>query len=649
MKEYQLSSALIPNNDSGPKGLSKNRNSRILSPIYLLNMNEHEYSAIFDILLKSSSTCSLMVNLDGKIIRFNDAYAKLIGYTAEEIRQKDFTVYVTDTAYEREVGFIDRLLIGEKSDIKFRSSRLTKDGRVLQVEVTAILFRDSENKPEFVLKRIEDITSEVQSDEISKNQLFYLQTMLEEIPLRIYFKDKQSRFITNSRSHILSLGCNSFEEVKGKTDFDFFNLEHAQQAFDDEQYIMATGKTINKEESMTLKDGVLRWGQTIKAVLRDVNGEVTGTYGISRDITELKMAQLNMEKLNEELSLKNAQLESTLDELGKTQNKLIFSEKMAALGSLIGGIAHEINTPLGAIKASSTNINDVVEKINVDLPWLINHATSEEINWLFNLINESDARDISVFSKEERQKKRDLTTLLEDNNIENALVIADTIVTLRLNKSDEEYLSLLSLPNAQSLLQMLKVLFSLKRNANNIFVSVEKASNVVRALKSYIHKNNTGAKESANLTETLETVLILTASMLKHSKTEIVTHFESIPMIFCRQDEICQVWTNLIANAVQAMGEGGTLEIGIRRMEPEYIQAWFKDTGSGISEEAATHIFEPYFTTKAAGIGTGMGLDLSRQIIEHHFGRIYFESEEGKGTTFFVEIPLNQDQKLPTK
>lgn len=624
-----------------------NRNSRILSPFYILNMNEHEYSAIYDILLKNSSTCSLMVNLEGKIIRFNDAYAKMIGYTAEEIRQKDFTVYVSDSAYEREIGFIDRLLNGEKSDIKFRSSRLAKDGRVLQVEVTAILFRNAEKQPEFVLKRIEDITSEVQSDEISKNQLFYLQTMLAEIPLKIYFKDKESRFITNSQTHIKALGCNSFEEVRGKTDFDFFDAQHAQQAFDDEQYIMSTGKTINKEERTTLKNGAPKWSQTIKAVLRDVNGEVTGTYGISRDITELKMAQENMEKLNEELSAKNEELESTLDELGKTQNKLIFSEKMAALGSLIGGIAHEINTPLGAIKASSTNINDVVEKINVDFPWLINNASKEEINWLFKLINESDARDISVFSKDERQKKRDLTSLFEENNIDNALVIADTIVSLRLNKTNEEYLSLLRLPNAQNLLQTLKVLFSLKRNANNIYVSVEKASHVVRALKSYIHKNNTGAKESANLTETLETVLILTASMLKHTKTEVLTHFESIPMIFCRQDEICQVWTNLITNAVQAMGEGGKLEIGIRTMEPEYIQAWFKDSGSGISEEAAKHIFEPYFTTKAAGIGTGMGLDLSRQIIENHFGRIYFESEVGKGTTFFVEIPLNQDQKLP--
>ncbi len=608
-------------------------------------MNEHEYGLIYDILLKNSSTCSLMVDLNGKIIRFNDAYANLIGYTAEEIRHKDFSVYVSDSAYDREIGFIDQLLHGEKSDIKFKSSRLTKSGNVVQVEVTAILFRDTEKKPEFVLKRIEDITSEVQSDEISKNQLFYLQTMLEEIPLKIYFKDTKSRFITNSRTHINALGCKSFDEVKGKTDFDFFDQSHAQQAYDDEQYIMSTGKTINKEEPMTLKDGVPRWSQTIKAVLRDVNGEVTGTYGISRDITEIKNAQEGMKLLNEQLTSKNQELENTLEELSRTQNKLIFAEKMAALGSLIGGIAHEINTPLGAIKASSTNINDVVEKINVDLPWLINHASADEINWLFNLINESDARDVSVFSKEERQKKRDLTALFEQNDIENASGIADTIVSLRLEKTHEELLTLLRLPNAQSLLQMLKVLFSLKRNANNIFISVEKASIVVRALKSYIHKNNSGAKESANLADTIENVLILTANNLKHSKTEVVTHFENVPLLFCRQDEICQVWTNLITNAIQAMENGGILDIGIKMSDSEHILAWFKDSGCGMSKETATRVFEPYYTTKATGIGTGMGLDISKQIVENHHGRIYFETEEGNGTTFFVEIPLNQDQK----
>jgi len=87
------------------------------------------------------------------------------------------------------------------------------------------------------------------------------------------------------------------------------------------------------------------------------------------------------------------------------------------------------------------------------------------------------------------------------------------------------------------------------------------------------------------------------------------------------------------------------LEIGIKLKGPECIQAWFKDSGCGMNEETTLHIFEPYFTTKGTGIGTGMGLDISRQIIENHHGRIYFETEIGKGTTFYVEIPLNQDQK----
>jgi two-component system, NtrC family, sensor kinase len=606
-------------------------------------MNEHEYGAIYDLLLKDSSTCSLMVNLDGKIIRFNEAYAELVGYTEEDIKHKDCTLYVNDSAYEREKAFIDELLSGNKSDIKYRSSRLIKDGKIIQVEVNALLFKDKHGHPEFVLKRIEDISSQIQSEEISRNQSFYLQTILEEIPLSIYFKDKDSRFITNSKTHIKNLGCKTIEEVKGKTDFDFFHESHAKQAFEDEQFIMNTGQTIVKEEKVLSKDNETRWVETIKSALRDTNGETIGTYGITRNITEIKLAQEELERMNAVLAEKNCKLQDTIEELSRTQNKLIFAEKMAALGNLIGGIAHEINTPLGAIKASSTNINDVVEKITIDLPWLINHASPDEINWLFKLINESDARDLSVFSREERQKKRELTLLLEENNIENAPVIADTIVSLRLNQTDEEYLALLNLPNAQSLLQMLKVLFSLKRNAKNIFISVEKASNVVRALKSYIHKNNAGQQEATSIIETIETVLILTANMIKHSKTEVITHFDSIPCIFCRQDEICQIWTNIITNAIQAMNEGGTLEIGVTQLNEDFIRVWFKDSGCGIPLDVREHIFEPYFTTKAKGVGTGIGLDISRQIVENHHGRIYFESEVGTGTTFFVEIPVNQD------
>ena len=608
-------------------------------------MNEHDYGVIYDLLLKNSTTCSVMVRLDGTIIRFNHAYEQLLGYSLDEVRDKESIVYTDDTAYNTEIEYLSKLISGKKSDTKFTSSRRTKDHKELLVEVTAILFRDSKNQPEFVLKRIEDITDKVDEDKLNRDLLFYFQTIMNEIPLSIYFKDKNSQFITNSKYHIQSLGCERIEDVVGKSDRDFFNEAHALVAMQDEQYVMNTGETLIKEEANTLKHQGETWGLTIKAPLRNMHGEVVGTYGITRDITDIKRAQNELNKAYLEITDKNNRLQLTLDELTRTQNKLIFSEKMAALGNLIGGIAHEINTPLGAIKASASNINEVVEKINIDLPWLINHSSVEEINWLFKLINESDARDISVFSKEERMRKRELTNLFEENHIENAPIIADTIVSLRLKHTNLELLDLLRLPNAQNLLRMLKVLFSLKRNSANIALSVDKASTVVKALKSYIHKNSAGSQESTNIPETIDTVLILTANMLKHSKIEVITRYDPVPSIFCRQDEICQIWTNIITNAIQAMknDNGGTIEIIVSQPDEEFVQVSLRDTGCGMSPEVAKQVFDPYYTTKAVGEGSGMGLDISKQIVQNHHGEIFVESTPNVGSTFYVKIPINQD------
>jgi PAS domain S-box-containing protein len=607
-------------------------------------MNLYDYDAIFELLLKNSSTCSLLMDLEGNIIRFNLAYMKLIGYTEEEIKSIANKLYTPEADYNRETSYIQKLLKGNKSDIKFGSSRITKNGKVILVEVTAILFKDENGKAIFVLKRIEDVSERVLSDEVSRSRLALLETILEEFPINMYFKDLDSRFLMVSKKFVSFFGCNSFDEIEGKTDFDFFKEEHAREAYNDEQQIIKTGKSIEKEEREVHRDNSVTWALTTKSPLKDENGKIIGTYGISNDITAIKVAEEKKRQMNDELAQKNNTLEETIEELSRTQNKLIFAEKMAALGSLIGGIAHEINTPLGAIKASSTNISEVVEKINTDLPWLIDHASPDEISWLFTLLCEADSRDISVFSREERQRKRELSLLFDEEKIDNGAMIADTIVSLRLNHDNESYLKFLRLPNAQRLLQILKVLFSLKRNANNIFVSVDKAAKVVRALKSYIYKNDAGEYEATNIVETINTVMILTANMVKYAKTDIIPSFKAVPLVYCKQDEICQVWTNIITNAIQAMGESGTLEIGVELVRDDTILVWFKDNGPGIPDAVKTRIFEPYFTTKEKGVGTGMGLDISRQIVENHNGRIYFESEVGVGTTFFIEIPINQEK-----
>ncbi len=606
-------------------------------------MNEYNYEAIFELLMKNSSNCEILVDLNGNISMFNKAFVDLTGYNEEEIKNKPNTFFTSESDLAKETSKMNTLLNGKKNDVKFVSAITNKDGNSVPVEVNAILFKDNEGKPNFIIKRIEDISERLQNEELNKNRFTLLQTILEEIPINMYFKDLESRFLMVSKSQIPFLGCSSFEEIEGKTDFDFFDEDHARDAYNDEQEIIRTGKSIVKEEREIHRDGSVTYALSTKSPLKDDDGNIIGTYGISKDITANKAAEEKTRLMNEELAIKNKKLEEAIEELSRTQNKLIFAEKMAALGNLIGGIAHEINTPLGAIKASSTNINEVVQKINLELPWLINNASNEELNWLFRLLNEADARDISVFSREERQKKRELTSLLEQNNIANAATIADTIVSLKLNLENEKYLEFMTMPNSQRLLQMLKVLFSLKRNSNNIFISVDKASKVVRALKSYIYKNSAGDFEATDIVETITTVLILTANMIKHTKTEITTQFETIPFVFCKQDEICQVWTNIITNAMQAMGEGGKLEIGTKIIDNNIIKIWFKDNGPGIPEKIQERIFEPYFTTKEKGVGTGMGLDISRQIIDHHHGKLYFDSKPGQGTTFIVEIPLNQD------
>lgn len=600
-------------------------------------MNKQDLDTIFELLIKHSTACSVLVDTKGNVLCFNNAYRELLGYELNEVNEQLGLIYESKASMEREHAFINELMAGRRSDVKYQSTRVSKDGRIIPVEVTVLLFTDREGEPDFALKRLVDISNEMESDQITMNQVFFVKKVLEDIPLSFYFKDKESRFLLNSNEHAHFLGAADATSLKGKTDFDFFPEAHARRAYEDEQEIMHTGKSLDIVEEIS-SEGSIRWAQTLKSPLRDLNGDIMGTYGITRDISDLKRAELALHQ-------KNKELEETIEELNRTQNRLIFAEKMAALGNLIGGIAHEINTPLGAIKASSSNIGEVVEKISVDLPWLFKYASSDETSWLFRLFTEADARDLSVFSKEERQRKRELSALFEEHNVENAEQAADTIVSLKLNYTDEEYLSFLRQPHAQRLLQILKTLFSLKRNGNNISVSVEKAANVVRALRSYIYRNNTGDFEAADLTETINTVLILTSNMIKHSKTQVTTNLETVPPVYCRQDELCQVWTNLITNSIQAMGESGTLHISMKYDKSrDIVDIRFKDNGPGIPDTLKTRVFEPYFTTKPKGMGTGIGLDISKNIIEKHKGTIRIESEEGQGATFIIEIPSNQER-----
>ncbi|NJO94383.1 MAG: GHKL domain-containing protein [Hydrococcus sp. RM1_1_31] len=143
----------------------------------------------------------------------------------------------------------------------------------------------------------------------------------------------------------------------------------------------------------------------------------------------------------------------------------------------------------------------------------------------------------------------------------------------------------------------------------------------------------------ASIPETVETVLTIYGNQLKQG-IEIVKLYQNTPLILCYPDELTQVWSNLISNAIQAMNGRGRLEIAILEQENQVIVK-ITDSGQGIPADIQAKIFEPFFTTKSMGEGSGLGLDIVRKIVDKHHGKVEFDTQAGK-TTFIVCLPIAQ-------
>jgi len=171
-----------------------------------------------------------------------------------------------------------------------------------------------------------------------------------------------------------------------------------------------------------------------------------------------------------------------------------------------------------------------------------------------------------------------------------------------------------------------------------ILLAVEKATKVVFALKKYVHRSVVGEKVPTDIIDGIETVLTLYQNQLKHG-IEVMKKYDKLPSVSCDQDEMNQVWTNLIHNAIQAMNNKGILKITVLNKD-DIVTISIADNGCGIEPDVHDKVFEPFFTTKKQGEGSGLGLDIVKKIIDKHNGKIAFQSELGKGTEFTVELPV---------
>ena len=500
-----------------------------------------------------------------------------------------------------------------------------------------------------------------------------LQILMNNIPDTIYFKDVKSRFVFINKAQCEVLGVSSPKEARGKTDFDFFTPDHAQAAYDDEQRIIKTKKPlISKVEQIRKADGQFRWVTATKAPITDENGKVVGIVGISRDISDLRGVQEALTESEERLQqlvefapdgIFTIEKDGTVTSCNTALQRLTGYGKDEILGTYFAKLpfltdSEEIKY-LNQIEFSMTG--NVLEPFELPCKrkdeiaiWLEMHVSS--LKWhgrqttLLVIARDITERKLAEEALKEaylalEQRINELAKLKETLEVTNKL--------LQQSNSDLENYTYVVSHDLKSPLRAIKAFSTflvedygskLDENAQEYLQRIVNAvNNMDNLIEDLLLLSRVGRKfmevEEVDLNELVKEILIDIEPTINKRKGKV--NCANLPRLRIQHVWLKQLFMNLIDNALKFnKSEIPTVEISCVDNGKVY-QFQVKDNGIGIDKKYHDRIFNIFerLHTKEEYEGTGIGLTTCKKIVQQFGGKIWIESEEGKGSTFLFTIP----------
>ena len=319
---------------------------------------------------------------------------------------------------------------------------------------------------------------------------------------------------------------------------------------------------------------------------------------VSKDITEERHKTEEIKTLNNQLietssqiEAKNKKLENTLQRLEDTQTQMLQSEKMASIGQLAAGVAHEINNPTGFVSSNLKTLSDYQK----DIGQLI-----VKYQGLFGNLQQNEAKD--TLKPEYLESMQNLKAYEEDIDIEFLLEDIDDLI-------------------------------------GDCREGTDRIKKIVQDLKDFAHPGE-DKLQSMDINDGLDSTLNVVNNEIKYKAT-VHKNFGDIPTVKAYPQQLNQVFMNILVNAAQAIEKKGDIHITTRMIE-NFVEIVIRDTGCGIEAANLTKIFDPFFTTKDVGKGTGLGMNIAYNIVKKHDGTVDVSSEVGHGTTFMIRIPAER-------